>query len=357
MLSEKIRSYFIFSKRERIGIYVLVILILAAAIGPGFIHDKRLDSDLDSIKKFEAEMAALHARDAEDSIEKKEERRGSAKNTRLFYFDPNSLDPAGWKKLGLHEKTIQTIMRYLEKGGRFRKADDLLKIYGMRENEFVQLKPFVQIKNETEKKPFRLLRQLADSADAVNSSTSQPFNPPSSSQPFNHSTPQPFNHSTLQPFNHSTSQPFNPPSSSQPFNHSTPQPIDINKADSIAFMAFRGIGQKLAARIISFRQKLGGFYSVDQVRETYGLPDSVFISIRPLLKIGEDAEDSLKKIDLNESGIEQLRQHPYIRWNLARAIVEFRNQHGPFSKPEDLEKLHILSQAEIQKIMPYLKIN
>jgi hypothetical protein len=85
-------------------------------------------------------------------------------------------------------------------------------------------------------------------------------------------------------------------------------------------MAFRGIGQKLAARILLFREKLGGFYSVDQVRETYGLPDSIFIRIRPMLKIGETGEGALRKIDLNSSGIEELRQHPYIRWNLTRRL-------------------------------------
>ena len=267
-------------------------------------------------------MSALK-NNGEDEKEKKTDSPEPAKNAMLYYFDPNTLDQAGWKRLGLREKTINTITHYLEKGGRFRKPEDLLKVYGIHNEEYALLKPYVRITNEATKKPFK-------------PSTSQPFNPSAYSASWRIRRTQ------------STSPHFNP---------SISQPIDINRADTNTFMAFRGIGQKLAARIILFRERLGGFYSVDQVRETYGLPDSIFISIRPMLKIAEGEEDSVRKINLNSSAIEVLKQHPYIRWNLARAIVEFRNQHGPFSKPEDLEKLHILSQAEIQKITPYLKIN
>ena len=60
-------------------------------------------------------------------------------------------------------------------------------------------------------------------------------------------------------------------------------PIDINTADTTAFIALPGIGSKLANRIIAFRTKLGGFSDVDQIREVYGLKDSVFQIIHPFL--------------------------------------------------------------------------
>ena len=67
------------------------------------------------------------------------------------------------------------------------------------------------------------------------------------------------------------------------------QPIDINTADTSAFIALPGIGSKLANRIVSFRTKLGGFNSVEQIRKVYGLQDSVFMLISPFLKCDNPA--------------------------------------------------------------------
>ena len=61
--------------------------------------------------------------------------------------------------------------------------------------------------------------------------------------------------------------------------------IDVNTADTSAFISLPGIGSKLAARIVTFREKLGGFYSVEQIGETYGLPDSTFQKIKQWLKL------------------------------------------------------------------------
>jgi competence protein ComEA len=65
--------------------------------------------------------------------------------------------------------------------------------------------------------------------------------------------------------------------------------ININAADTSAFSTLPGIGSKLANRIITFREKLGGFYSANQVAEVYGLPDSTFLKIKPYLIIGDVA--------------------------------------------------------------------
>ncbi len=64
----------------------------------------------------------------------------------------------------------------------------------------------------------------------------------------------------------------------------SPAPIDINTADTTALIALPGIGSKLAGRIVSFRDKLGGFNSVNQISEVYGLRDSVFQILLPYLK-------------------------------------------------------------------------
>ncbi len=77
--------------------------------------------------------------------------------------------------------------------------------------------------------------------------------------------------------------------------------IDINEADTTAFIALPGIGSKLAQRIINFRTKLGGFYSIDQVRETFGLPDSTFRKIQKQLTYHNS---TIQKININALTIE-----------------------------------------------------
>ena len=127
--------------------------------------------------------------------------------------------------------------------------------------------------------------------------------------------------------------------------------VDINSADTTAFIALPGIGSKLAARIISFRDKLGGFYSVAQLGETFGLPDSTFQKIKQYLKL---ENTSVRKININKATIDELKAHPYIKYSLASPIVAYRNEHGAFAKVEDIKKVMLVTDDIYNKIAPYL---
>jgi competence protein ComEA len=87
------------------------------------------------------------------------------------------------------------------------------------------------------------------------------------------------------------------------------------------------------------------------VRETFGLPDSTFLAIRGYLSA--DAA-SVRKIDINTATKDELRTHPYIRWNLASALVEYRSRHGAFRSEEDLLKIALVDTALLRKLRPYL---
>lgn len=130
-------------------------------------------------------------------------------------------------------------------------------------------------------------------------------------------------------------------------------PIIINGADTSDLLPLPGIGNKLAARIITFRDKLGGFYCVEQIAETYGLPDSIFQRIKHSFKI---QPGEVTAMDLNMVSIGQLKLHPYFRWNVANAIVQYRNQHGNFSAVEDLRKIDVVTPDVYEKIAHYLFI-
>lgn len=131
------------------------------------------------------------------------------------------------------------------------------------------------------------------------------------------------------------------------------RPVEINSADTAGLIALPGIGSKLAARIVAFRDKLGGFYTVEQLSEVYGLADSVFKRIRPLLKCDTAL---VRRININTAPADTLRMHPYIRSSIAGALVAYRNMHGDFGSAKQLANINSIDAGALNKMMPYLTV-
>jgi competence protein ComEA len=321
-----IKDYLTFTRKERIGIFVLVTLILIiwflpAMIGSGISAGltKADTSWMAAAKQLEIKDSSS---DRKNSYQNYDDGDGNSyafdrktynsSNTNfkgeLFYFDPNTLTAEGWKKLGLREKTIGTIQNYLGKGGHFYKPADLQKIYGLFPNEFERIEPYIRIENAERQSHF------------VYKQSNENFSPDK--------VP------TL-------------PKVSRYKN------VDINSADTASLISLPGIGSKLAARIVAFRDKLGGFYSIDQIKETYGLPDSSFQKVKQYLNI---SNASVKKININTATKDEMKMHPYIKWNLANAIVEYRNQHGEYKTADDVKKIMLVTEDIYSKVSPYLSV-
>ncbi len=213
-------------------------------------------------------------------------------------------------KLNINEADLQSLdilsipsflamrwVKYLEKGGSFKRVGDVKKLYGMTEPLYANISKYLYVINGEEK-------------------LNKPFLKKSST-----------------------------------FRCKT---IDINEADSAQWEALYGIGPYLAKRIITFRESLCGFVSVEQVKETYGLRDSVFQSIKPCLTL----ENSLKPcISINYTNQEGLSKHPYVRYKLARAICLYRENNGMFQGIEELRKLPMVNDSIYIKLLPYITIN
>ena len=126
---------------------------------------------------------------------------------------------------------------------------------------------------------------------------------------------------------------------------------NLNTTEREDLKKISGIGEKLSERIIKFRDKLGGFHSLKQLNEVYGL-DSLVIQ-----KIGTHfhLNDSIKRIAINQINEKELAYHPYFSYKIARVIVNYRKQHGHFQKPDDLKKIHIINDSIVSKISPYIQ--
>lgn len=133
-------------------------------------------------------------------------------------------------------------------------------------------------------------------------------------------------------------------------------PIEINSATMAELESLYGIGPVLAARIVKFRDGMGGFRSLDQLKDVYGLKPEVYEQIRPRLRIRPSA---IHKLDLNTATPEELAGHPYIPPTLARQIVGYRTKVKPFESVEDARALYYLQDHPdlYEKLSPYLTVN
>ncbi|HLK30132.1 MAG TPA: helix-hairpin-helix domain-containing protein [Puia sp.] len=322
MLKDRLKEYFSFTKKERIGVLTLLVLIVLVFILPYFFSSpKNKNNNKEEFEKFKNEIAQLKTerKDSNRSVQKEENKneeyaenynepyhkKEEKINGELFYFDPNTISTEDWKRLGLRDKTIHTIQNYLSKGGKFHKPEDLEKIYGLRENEYLRLMLYIKIENGYAK----------NKGEKTVSDNKRDF----------------------------------PEHKTKVFEE-----IDINEADTSKFISLPGIGSKLASRIVSFREKLGGFYAVEQISEIYNLPDSTFQKIKPYLKI---ENGHVKKININAADANTLKSHPYIKWNLANAIVQYRAQHGDYKSIDELKQIAIITPEIFQKISNYVETN
>lgn len=127
--------------------------------------------------------------------------------------------------------------------------------------------------------------------------------------------------------------------------------INLNDADSSSLIPLPGIGPALASRIIKYRNKLGGFYSIQQIKETYGVTDSVFNLIADMVIV---KDSSWVLMSINSITVDELKLHPYFKWQIANAIISYRNAHGAFTNIDDLKKIATINEELLIKIKPYL---
>jgi competence protein ComEA len=115
----------------------------------------------------------------------------------------------------------------------------------------------------------------------------------------------------------------------------------------------KGIGPYIAMKIIEQRTKLGGFYSKEQLREVYRVDSIRYAEIEPYLTVDPF---EVKKLNINTATLDELKVHPYIRYNIANSIISIRQQHGRFSTIEGIKKSHLVTEDIFRKIAPYLTV-
>ncbi len=212
-------------------------------------------------------------------------------------FDPNKASQSELEAQGLPTYLAQRIVKYRNAGGQFREKADLKKIYGLQEDHYQQLADRIVIVTR-----FKSESQTSDR---------------------------------------------------EKYQRRQPNPlvfVDVNRADKATWQKLHGIGPYYADRILRFRESLGGFVSIDQVGDTYRLPDSVFQAIRPYLQ----HSPIQRKLAINKSDWETLENHPYISRRQATIILRHREQGRMLDNKEDLHYLEVFSEEDIRRLLPYI---
>jgi len=287
-------QYFYFTKKEKTGIIVLLIINLFLIYLPVILEKVFPEKPYDQngiIAAF-SNLQQVVGKQKSDLIQEENY------SLKLFNFDPNTITMEAWKQMALSESIMHTIEKYRQRGGKFHDPDDIKKIWGISSSLALKLIPYVVIKDTSKK-----------------------------------------NERPYFSFNNRVKE--------------QKKQIDINLADTSVFESLFGIGPTLSRRIVLYRKKLGGYYSIDQISEVWGLQDSVFQKIKSRLVFHENLAE---KIDINTAKLEQLKSHPYIGFAIAQAIINFRNQHGPFKSLEDIQKIVIIDKEKYEKLAHYLVI-
>jgi len=220
-------------------------------------------------------------------------------STKLFSFNPNLATKEQLIELSFTNSLANRIVNYRLKGGKFGVKSDLMKIYGMDSTLFNKIQLFIDLP-EKKLKESQALKSVEKEKPAY-------------------------------------------------------VKFDLNTADTAQLIKIYGIGAKLSSRIVTYREKLGGFVTDSQLSEVYGL-DSVVIK-ELLLKSFIEKGFQPKLVNINLASEQVLNVHPYIKHKLAKVIVAYRAQHGLFQSLDELKKITLIDEQKFQKIKPYLSIN
>jgi DNA uptake protein ComE-like DNA-binding protein len=303
--SSFLRNYFIFHKNERNGIIAILVLILfftVLTLSFRFHISQAAPDTAEFQKQLDEFLASAEIKQEEDSSQKfiaDEIASPSIPTAQLFVFNPNTATEEDFVKLGLTKKQATGILNYRNKGGKFRKKEDFAKMYTISKQEYERLEAFILISEEKQEENFYADKKI-----------------------------------------------YEPKVKERIL-------VEINTADSLDLIKVKGIKGYTAMKIIDLREKLGGFHSKEQLREVYKIDSARYSEIEPFITVDAFA---VKKLNINTTTLDELKNHPYIRYNIGNSIISIREQHGRFNSIEGIRKSHLVTEDVFRKIAPYLTI-
>lgn len=286
------QTFWILGKTERQGIFFLLVCILLSIVLPAWLSPDRQLTD----KPDATLLAVLDSLQAAELANPKPAYDGKRKaaDIKLPPFDPNTIDKNGLLALGLNSKTADSWLRFRERGGKFKKAEDIRKLYALRPADADRLLPFVQI---------------ADVKSPVAAAASE-----------------------------------------KPVK--TIIRVDLNSADSLQLLTVPGIGPGYASRILKARSRWGGWFDPSQLLQIYGMDSARLAAWLPYIELNAN---QVNKLPINSADVTILGRHPLLGFPKAKRIVAYREQHGIFKNTAGLYAVYGMDSLTVHQIAPYLQ--
>lgn len=307
-LREQINDLLSLHSGERRGFLLMMLLLVLLSIWVVFeqwvIRPKQPDLGplMDEMRSWAAERHAASVPDTSFA--------------EPFPFDPNTISRGEWIALGFTTRQVDGIERYMSKGGRFRVKGDVAKLYSLRPGQYERLESFILLPDSLSRTP-RYDRMARGSPGDRETKAERVVRPRADRPAW--------------------------------------RKVEVNAADSAELVALPGIGPSFARGILRYRDMLGGFVSLDQLGEVYVLKDKpdALDRVRELLVVDSL---SVRRIAINTCTVEELAEHPYARWKLAKPLIAYRQQHGPFREVADIRGCHLIDEDAFRKLAPYLSV-
>ena len=240
--------------------------------------------------------------------DKKVEKHYSVKKS--FDFNPNTISEDSLKMLGLSRYTINSLLKYRSKGGKINSKEQFERFNGLDKPTIDRLTEHILLP-VSKKKVFTKKKYTSNKSDSIKS---------------------------IPKFKYKKKQ---------------PRIIDINSADTTDFMNLYGIGKVYSKRIIAYRSSLGGFFEINQIKEVWGITDSLYQTLVPYLKVDTAL---IEKRNINEMTKQELGKHKYVGWFKSKMIMAYKKSHGDYKSMDDFKKLHALTKADVDTLKIYFDI-
>ena len=289
----KYEDPFVISKRSKRGLLVLILASLGLIFFPRvymfFQKEEALVINSEQIAEFERTHKKFEKRNYSNYYSKKKKYKAPDSK-----FNPNTYTLSDWINLGLSEKQSVVILKFTARG--IYTEEDLKRIFVI---------------------PDILFELIRDSVVY----------------------PQRFQNTPNQ----------------ESFQKQVKQitQINLNTADTTEFMKIYGIGAFYAKQIIRYREKLGGYFTKEQLLEVWKMTPEAYDKIKDHIFI---SEKDVKRIDINSVTIEELKAHPYLNWNKANSIIKMRIQRNGFKNIEELKESVLIDTETYEKLFPYLSL-
>ncbi len=371
MYSNPIKDWFYFTRQQRYGIIILLVLIIVVPITGRITAALRRHQDLDEesfrdmVAIYRDHLAGMEEIAAAQEANRRTYGDGDPEETTQLAlapqpFDPNTLSVEGWQEMGVSARIGRSIHNYLAAGGSFRYTQDLQRIYLMDDKLYAELESWVTLPDRPERDtPAKghhggQYRQASgsrtDRARTESSGTGRPQDDLAERTPVRSANEHPQTDQTAAGSSGTTEHKVPLPDHAKRAM-TRPVMVNINQADTTALQQIRGIGPVFSRRIVRYRELLGGYSCASQLLEVFGMDSARYVS---MLDFIETDTLLIEQINLNTASFGDLVRHPYIDQPVASAILNLRDQHGPFACPADIKSSYLIDDESWERLRPYL---